>query len=329
MRSKSDSIVAKYLIEALDLSKKTKFEEALQKINIAKILAPNYFEVFKTEAWIEAQNRNSIAAQSAYESALLLEPDSAPLLFFYGGFLLRQMSASDKAREQFIRALEKDPHSFYIKLELLRANLFTKQFTESEPLIKELLVEVNSNNSKVPVWGKKKAHDLTLQYYQRIADFHHVHKDYKVAIDNLEKLKEHYNGISMYLKDQKMKEKLEKSLRTARSCSLCIEDISYKNKAKDIYDWIHSIISNEYNNSYLDEKTASRAEGDGYQSGKITNIQLNKGFGFIRDTNGVDVFLHKSQIGPVFYKLSIGTNVRFKSKEGDKGLSALQVIIVE
>ncbi|MBK8172943.1 MAG: cold shock domain-containing protein [Sandaracinaceae bacterium] len=51
-----------------------------------------------------------------------------------------------------------------------------------------------------------------------------------------------------------------------------------------------------------------------------------KGFGFIRQDNGPDVFVHYSQIvGEGFRTLEEGMAVEFEIKEGPKGLLAEKV----
>ena len=79
MRSKSDLVVAKYLIEALQRSKASDFVKARELIDRAKSMAPGFYEVHRCEAWVNAQEGNNAAARDAYEVAVELEPKSAVL----------------------------------------------------------------------------------------------------------------------------------------------------------------------------------------------------------------------------------------------------------
>lgn len=55
-------------------------------------------------------------------------------------------------------------------------------------------------------------------------------------------------------------------------------------------------------------------------TGRIVRLVREKGFGFIRDSNGVEYFFHASAlIGVNFQTLSGDEAVTFEESEGDKG----------
>ena len=63
--------------------------------------------------------------------------------------------------------------------------------------------------------------------------------------------------------------------------------------------------------------------------GKIKWFNSKKGFGFIEQETGDDVFVHFSAIEMSGFKtLSEGERVQFEVEENDKGLSAIKVIKV-
>ena len=65
------------------------------------------------------------------------------------------------------------------------------------------------------------------------------------------------------------------------------------------------------------------------QSGVVKWFNNSKGYGFLTDENGADVFVHFSAIQSDGYKtLKQGDNVEFEAIEGDKGLQAQNVKIV-
>ena len=64
-------------------------------------------------------------------------------------------------------------------------------------------------------------------------------------------------------------------------------------------------------------------------SGKVKWFKDDKGFGFIEQENGEDVFVHQSAIqSEGFRTLSEGQQVEFDVEQGEKGLKAANVQVV-
>lgn len=61
--------------------------------------------------------------------------------------------------------------------------------------------------------------------------------------------------------------------------------------------------------------------------GKVKWFKNEKGYGFISQENGKDVFVHHSAIqGDGYRTLSEGDEVEFEVQEGPKGLQAINVV---
>ena len=64
-------------------------------------------------------------------------------------------------------------------------------------------------------------------------------------------------------------------------------------------------------------------------TGKIKKLILDKGFGFIADTDGNEVFFHKnSLVGAEFSNLTGDEEVEFEIQKTPKGLNAVNVSLV-
>jgi len=66
------------------------------------------------------------------------------------------------------------------------------------------------------------------------------------------------------------------------------------------------------------------------QTGTIARLLIDKGFGFIRDENGLEHFFHRSSVrGAVFELLREGQRVEFVIEESQKGPRAGDVRLIE
>jgi CspA family cold shock protein len=70
-------------------------------------------------------------------------------------------------------------------------------------------------------------------------------------------------------------------------------------------------------------------QGDVVMQGTIQTIRTERGFGFLRDTEGAEVFFHRSALTlpDSFATLEVGMVVEFEAERGPKGLRASKVTI--
>ena len=65
-------------------------------------------------------------------------------------------------------------------------------------------------------------------------------------------------------------------------------------------------------------------------TGKIKKLIRDRGFGFIDDTDGREVFFHQSALeGVQFDALSDGQAVEFEVEKSDKGPRAINIRVVQ
>jgi CspA family cold shock protein len=71
-------------------------------------------------------------------------------------------------------------------------------------------------------------------------------------------------------------------------------------------------------------------EGSSLAQGTVKWCSNEKGYGFLEREDGDDLFVHFSEIAMDGYKtLTQGQRVEFEITEGDKGLQASRVMVVE
>jgi cold shock protein len=63
--------------------------------------------------------------------------------------------------------------------------------------------------------------------------------------------------------------------------------------------------------------------------GTIQTIHAARGFGFLRDTEGAEVFFHRSAVTPPasFATLEVGMRVAFEPESGPKGLRTAKITV--
>ena len=65
-------------------------------------------------------------------------------------------------------------------------------------------------------------------------------------------------------------------------------------------------------------------------TGKVKWFNSNKGYGFITNENGEDVFVHYSGINMEGYKtLTDGANVTYEPVETERGIIATNVLVIK
>jgi tetratricopeptide (TPR) repeat protein/cold shock CspA family protein len=323
VRSKSDVILAKYLRDALTAIRAKDIETALALVATAKSLSPEYFEVHRVEALVHIKSGNIPAAQSAYEAALDLEPESAPLHFWYGGFLLRYLSDTDSALIHFIHAEKHDPSAPQILLEISRSYLYKSNFRLAREFQERVKDQGVSNE-----WMLRKMYDLSLQIYARQASALLNQKDNYGALDYLERLAREYDSIPMIQRDFKMRDRLEDCKTVALGCEYFLEDQNGKERIRDFQSWLDQVLEIGVQDSISSSVTETSEEGS--LLGSVDYLPIGKPFGFILTADNQRYFFHRSTLinCEQWQLIKPGARVTFSIGSNNNGECAVNVSLV-
>jgi tetratricopeptide (TPR) repeat protein/cold shock CspA family protein len=114
------------------LANRDSFQEAFDIIEDAKIANPDYFEVYRCEAYIAFKQSDHVRAGTAYETAIELDRTQPQLYLFYGTFLMRAYNENKGATEQFDLALGLKPNAPEVLREAVRARLYESDFAGAQ-----------------------------------------------------------------------------------------------------------------------------------------------------------------------------------------------------
>lgn len=286
-RSRSDWVIAKHLKDALSFAKDRDFEEALKLVEKAKILAPDFYECFRVEGWINALMGNASEAYDSYERAIATEPSAANARTMFAGFLLRDLHDAEKAADQLIKAIELSPSSPEPKLEFARCCLYLARFDQASEILNELSAMPDCHERV-----RTKIVDLQIQMYCRTADFHSTNQEPMKAIDALLNLKEYFDNIDY--PDPKMYERLARVRRSGVMSRNSVQAGSpHYVKAEEFLQWLDTKCA-EQDTDF--EGPYNGSELDLYIRGHIARIHDSLKFGFIRTFDGEEIFFHVSGV---------------------------------
>lgn len=325
-RSKGDLIVAKHLLDALKATQgdrlADRLPEARASLNKARALAPHYFEVHRVDAWINARAGNIPAAETAYELAVELEPKSAPLRYWYAGFVFRLVKDSEKALEHYQTAKSLDPKEPQIQLEMARVLMAMHRYEEASSLLVALC-----NTAKLIPWLKRKAFDLELQMLQRHADYCCKHHDPNKAFTLLVQFHVLFSNSSSEVRDSHVVDTLLRALSLSKRVAILTQDPESKVKTNDLVHAIESDVKRMGVEPGFNIISAERF------TGVVDRIPDGKKFGFIRTNDGREFFFHfgafLNNARPDL--LQKGDQVRFVPGTSPEGLTAnyCEVVISE
>jgi len=311
VRSRSEALVARRLRHAVSLAFKGKYEAAESEIDELKIASPEYFEVFRAEAFIAYRTGDYPRAHSSYEAALELDSNQPQVNYFFAGFLMRTFSDYEKAKVYFKKALKIDPDSPQVLREAARNYFFLLEFDEAKKCL-DRAMEIGSTKIRDTII----LNDLLMQYYIRKSEHQEATGDPRGAVKVLKDLYEFLDKYDHDQFDQMMIGHLSKVNTVIDKLSKNI----YVNDSDFLGD-IKSLVSN-FAPSVTVEKMPDEEPEIRFLSGVLKDRGRTETFGFLRDIWGTEVYLARNSVdADLWDDLVNGQRVMFEVGISPNGLT--------
>lgn len=322
-RSASDSVLARLLIGAIELLHRGQTDTAMEKVQQAITLDPSYSEAYRVEAYLYQTLDNNIAAEQSYQTAVELQPASAPLRFWYGSFLLRSLNDPKQAYQQFEAGRSVEPDNHRLTLQSGRCLLYLHDFEAAGELFLKVL-----NEPALPLMTGRMALDLYLQTQIRHGQRLSTEGRHDGALVLLASAIERLPSYPAAWMDQRVRGTLRHAESLVLELADDIGDHEAREQARQITSTIRNVQSDEELAPGDQVDLATRAElqtstdeaggvaipqeslPGGWYRGRIKSVQFERKFGFIQ-TCDADVFFHFSRANKPEY-IAVGANVTFQ-----------------
>lgn len=336
-----DNVVIRLIQEALLLSKKRNYDEALRRIEFAKQNAPGCVDAYRISAFIKAQKGDYLGAENEYLCGLEIEPSNERLIYFYANFLLFYLNDNNKALEyanKLYNLDEKSPESIILSA---RCVAYNGEIENGIELIENLI-----KNSILTNKQKKISSTLLIDFYKRWAEHKiDVEKDYPTAIDYISRGLNHFDYCvnADYIDEKLITEFIDLFViffnKIPKICYKKAERIfNYVKKYENLISQRHQaefIFKNTINNSNIElsniliQDVLKIEENTTRINGIVDFFDYNKLYGFINGNNSSRYFFHLNNI--VNYDgitpIDKETFATFEIGKNDKGECAIKVML--
>ena len=316
IRTKSDLLVVRPLLDALRYADANDFSAALSKVEQAKTIAPDYFECFRIEGQVHAAARNVAVADTAFRTALELSGDSAALDYFYAQFLRTGRRDLDAALDHVSQALTKAPDAPRILLEAVRCNLETLTFSTARESLTDLLFGERSVSTSVA----QETWHLDVEFWITKANFAVHTKDYADAVSSLEGMRRDIESAPPSVLSV-IKRQLARSYGSTWCCIEESDDDGVRARSIEFLSWLRS------QKGVRTPSTVPMSDELSFGTIKFTNQE--KEYGFIGSPDFGDIFFHRSACAVLtdFSLMKSGVGVSYRPAATEKGRKALDVAI--
>ncbi|MDG6078428.1 hypothetical protein E3U23_04385 [Erythrobacter litoralis] len=274
-------------------------EEGISQL---KISDPGYFEIYRFEAFAAFTWSDIPRSIDAYEAALEYGESQPQLHFFFAGMLARS-DDSDRAAEEFAKALELDPEASPVLREAARCEMRRTNFDVAFNYLSRA-DELSGDSLKESVL----IIDLWVQYFQRKTDYLVNNDALTSANYTCGEMVIYLEKVDLRLFDRVIIDhilKIEPSLRTLK-----METRIENRNAFQLDEWIALNILEKHN--------------FGFEDGKFIGGLKEKGrrdnFGFLVDTNGREFFIAAANTSPTVWRwLNENNPVEFSVRTKNDG----------
>lgn len=313
-RSRGEILVSKYLLDALHAASRKELVLAFELLDKARALAPQFFEVHRVAAITNALAGNIQEAEESYIAAIELEPNSAPLHYWYGNFLARSMHDAGRALEQYSYSEKLAPGEPQVLLECARCEMYLARFSKARELIAPLEKE-----RRISTHLMRKVFDLGVQIHLREAEYWYRQKDATRAVGHVGELVAYAESMHRSMFDPHTASTIRHAYSALERCVPYIADVLVLRKIDEWKDRLARLLTQL-------GVPAFEAMLDRWNYGVIKRV-IDGRFGFIGGDDSVDYYFHTGALRTTTADIDklIGIRVRFELGMNAQGACATNI----
>jgi len=333
-------IAAKLLSEALVYSKSNNYVKAFQRVNEAKNVDPNYYEVYRVSAFMKATNGDTLSAEDDYLIGLEIAPENPRLLYFYAQFLLFHLEDTKKALECAEKVYKLKPNHPNSAFLFARCYNVMKEFNKAIQIIKNLI-----NDTALDALNLRVAYTELITLYSNAGQSYlKIENDIEAGISHFKKAFDTFQScVRLNIVDVKMIKNFCDAIYTFMTMIPTTEIFKNKEYIKNVIEGYQYHISLtylkrkvvlKYNERFEDESLNYLLDTQIEEGTKLGNLikTQNDSFVFIESDNE-RYFAHYTDFtefksSAELKKVKQGQLVSFEEYQNAKGLCGKNVKII-
>ncbi|WP_342494422.1 NB-ARC domain-containing protein [Bacillus sp. FSL M7-0307] len=338
LKNENTKIASYYLIMALESSSKKHWKESSELIKKAENVAPDYFEIYKVKAFINAENNNLMDAIDSYRIAIENaheDTEKASVYYLFSVFYTIKLQDYIQARECIEEAEKYISDEPRITLEKGRIYMYLGEFEEALNIFKSIDTSKNRTDKFANQYVSKIS-DL----YRRMAENYGI-RDSNIKFEYLEKsIKEidKLNNIDQMTCATLIRSLADLSFILSLNKALDLFVITFRkhigiiqnNSSGYLKKLRQSII---YNESILPDDIIEKSKNLGLnfndkvpletEEGKGIIVKLTEYYGFIKNSYH-DYYFKVHNIN--YTNPKVGDRVNFVERDTPKGKIAMKIL---